>query len=73
MSADVPFIEIGENELGKPLGTEAKCPSCGAWREIKRGVDTKTGEESNALQFLTCCGRTVLIGINGREIERAAN
>ena len=76
---DEPFVAIGEEELGRPLGKTARCERCGKRHAIKNSDASKswspiTNEWADGppglLQFYKCGKDLFLVGIHGREIKR---
>lgn len=66
--SDIPFVAIGNSELGDPLelrvGETIPCPhDCGSRHEI---LDA---QPSGVLQFYKCGKTTYLIGIKGRKVK----
>ena len=74
MSEDtVPFMAVGNDELGEQLGKTIKCPHCLQEHEITTGTvkDQVTGEQipSDILQFYKCGDTTYLAGIKGKRVK----
>lgn len=73
--APVPFIAIGANELGDPLGDTIKCPICGETHTVEHSQPIKTygalvGTPTvGKLSFYKCGDTHYLIGIDGRKIK----
>jgi len=69
----VPFVAIGNEELGDELGETIKCPQCFKEHTVDNGTvkDKETGKQvpSKLLQFYTCGDTTYLIGINGKRYK----
>lgn len=74
----VPFVAIGEEEFGRPLGKTTKCSRCGKRHVIEnseagRRWSSTTNEWTDGgpglLQFYKCGEDLVLAGIRGREIK----
>jgi hypothetical protein len=69
----VPYIAIGNNELGGELGDMARCPHCGEMRAVRYGdqvLDDGTRVPSKTLAFVSCGEASYIVGIKGREITR---
>jgi hypothetical protein len=74
--ADLPFIAIGNNELGPPLLDTIKCPICGTDHVIENSGPstvlhadgTESVGESGTLQFYRCGEGVYLAGIEGRQV-----
>ena len=67
--SELPFVAIGADELGEPLGPTLTCEECGAEHEVISQPSTNGGL---SLQFMRCGTASYLIGINGQAIQRAA-
>ena len=73
----MPFIAVGNDELGKDLGETIKCPRCGADHAVEQSGPSRayksTGEvidgPSGLLQFYRCGEASYLCGINGKAIK----
>ena len=59
---DIPYIAVGNDQLGDTTDDTIVCPKCG---------DTHTVEDSipPTLQYYVCKGKTYLCGINRRKIK----
>lgn len=67
-----PFIAIGEEDLGDPVGERIQCPHCGKTHSIEYGTRVNrdgTREPSKLLGVYVCGGKTYLCAINGRAIK----
>lgn len=65
-----PFLAVGSDELGDPLGETVDCRRCGATHPVEYGerrLPDGTWEPSRTLAFCRCAGVTYLVGINGRK------
>lgn len=73
---DLPFVAIGNDELGEPVGESIKCRVCGEQHAIEYGKirtlrDDGTWTEytpSKVLGFYRCDGRTYLASLDGRAV-----
>lgn len=69
----VPFMAVGNDELGAALGKTIKCPQCFKEHDITEGTvrDPVTGKQvpSDMLQFYKCGDTTYLAGIKGKRIK----
>ena len=62
----IPYVAIGNDELGEQLGAEVDCPSCGQPHRVDR-----YGSETMGLQTVKCTdGGAYLVGLNGRVVTR---
>lgn len=61
---DLPYIAIGNNELGGPLLDTVPCPHCGEMRPVE-----KASGERTVLQYVNCGGHAYLVGVNGRGLS----
>jgi len=70
--ASIPFMAVGNDELGDKLGETITCPRCGEPHRIECGKKfnpkTKEYELSNLLQFYNCGNKSFMCGLNGRKI-----
>lgn len=74
---DVPFIAVGNDELGPPLGDTFHCPRCNAPHQVEYGTSKKllpngtwsAPVESRLLGFYKCNGELYLAGIDGMEVH----
>ena len=75
---DEPFIAVGEEELGRPLGKTIKCSRCGKRHLVKNADSARTWSpitnewtdgNTGMLQFYKCGDDLFLAGILGREIK----
>ena len=73
-STDLPFIAIGNNELGKPLGDTVTCGQCGKQHPVEYGakklMPDGTWQPSNLLATYKCGSESFLCGIDGKEIQK---
>lgn len=68
-----PFIAIGNDQLGEPIGDTAKCPKCGAEHQVSYGervLADGTREPSKLLAIVKCGEHAYLVGLDGRSIVR---
>jgi len=74
----VPFVAIGEEELGGPLGKTVRCERCGKRHAVENSNGGKRWSyatsgwidvQAGLLQFYKCGEGLFLVGINGREIK----
>lgn len=63
----LPFLAVGDDELGGPVPAVIVCPHCGEEHEVTAAGDKIT------LHFYRCPakGASYLLGINGRVISKA--
>lgn len=61
MLDDIPFVAIGDEELGEPLGAVTHCPHCHNEHPV-------TQSDPPTLQFVKCPenDHSYLVGINGK-------
>lgn len=67
--SSIPFLAVGNDELGGPVGESVKCPHCGRKHPVVYGeriLPDGTREPSRTLAFYECKGKTYLHGIDGR-------
>lgn len=70
-SDDIPYLAIGDDELGSAVGETAKCPNCRETHDVVYGeqiLEDGTRIPSKMLAFVECGKRTYVVGVNGREI-----
>ena len=75
----LPYIAIGNNELGDKLKSTIDCPHCGKRHRVQKSKSRKLlpngelgpFEVSNLLQFYKCTknGNVYLCGIEGKAIK----
>ena len=65
-----PYLAVGNEELGGPLGDTVVCPRCRKTHPVEHGTDARTGQPTTLLAFYRCGDRVYLAGINGRRIHR---
>jgi len=68
----IPYLAVGNEELGKAVGTKATCPHCGKKHTIKYGK-RKEGNKwvpSKMLGFVKCGKEAYLVAINGKEFKK---
>lgn len=71
MSDYVPFIAIGNDELGDFLHTFVNCPHCGEQHEIQcSSQDSMNKDKPVTLQFYKCGEKSYLVGINNKEFKK---
>ena len=64
-----PFLAVGNDELGDPVGDKAVCPNCKKKHKVKYGTD-KDGKESKLLGFVSCTdGGSYLVSISGELLK----
>ena len=71
-----PFIAIGNDELGDPVGDTIRCDKCGGEHPLEYGTsrtlqDDGTWSEpkpSRLIGFYKCGGDTYLGSLNGRSV-----
>ena len=74
--SDVPFIAIGNDELGEPVGDSVTCRTCGEQHAIEFGTSRRMlddgtwsePEPSNLLGFYKCGDGLFLASLNGRAV-----
>lgn len=67
----IPYLAVGNEELGKKVGDKAKCPKCKKMHVIEYG-ERKKGNKwiaSTSIGVVTCKGEAYLVAINGREFR----
>lgn len=69
----IPYMTVGDNQLGEPLGTTIKCPTCGEQHRVEHGKKKDANgdftREDTSLSFYRCGRHTYLCGVNGRVIN----
>ena len=71
MSEKMPYLAIGNNELGEVIGKTITCPICGKLHPVEYGDEIRpdgTKVPSKLLAFFRCGGKVYLAGVNGRSI-----
>ena len=71
---EIPFIAIGNDELGEDIGKEekVKCKNCGKYHTIKYGkrkLKDGTYVESKMLGFVDCGKKSFLVTIDNKLIN----
>lgn len=74
---DIPYLAVGSDELGPPLGETILCPECDELHPVEYGTSRTLQADgtwskpvrSNLLGFYKCDGTLYLAGVNGREIN----
>lgn len=71
----IPFLAVGNDELGGPVGDTATCPNCGQQHPVRYGDSVSyapTGEKvltpSTMLGFVECGERQFLVALDGRAL-----
>lgn len=67
-AVSIPYIAVGNDELGDPLGATIVCPRCGQAHPIRLATDA-AGNPSQLLQFYECGTTMYLAGIRGYAIK----
>ena len=65
MTEEMPFIAIGEGEIGGQLGNTISCNLCGKDHPI---TSTKSTTGKLTMQSYNCGDNAYICGINGRKI-----
>jgi hypothetical protein len=65
-----PYLAVGNEELGGPLGETVVCPRCRKTHPVEYGADAQIGQPTAPLAFYRCGDQVCLAGINGRRIHR---
>lgn len=68
---DIPFLAIGNDELGKDIGTHAPCPKCKKKHKVEYGnriLENGDKVPSKTLGFVKCGKDSYLVAIEGLEI-----
>lgn len=76
MVSEIPYLAIGNDELGSRVGKTALCPHCNKRRKVRYGrsrrilPDGRFGEwkESGMLGFVNCGKESYIVAINGKII-----
>jgi hypothetical protein len=66
----IPFLAIGNEELGKKVGTKAKCPHCKKLHKVLYGK-RKEGNKwvaSKMLGYVKCGKEAYIVAIDGKEM-----
>lgn len=74
--AEVPFVAIGNDELGKPVGESITCRVCGKQHVIEYGKSRQLRDDgtwteytpSKLLGFYRCGGQLYLASLGGRAV-----
>ena len=66
---EIPYMAVGNDELGEKIGDKAVCPHCGELHVVEFGTDSKTGKISEMLGFVSCEGSRYLVAIDGKKIK----
>lgn len=63
----IPFVAIGNDELGGALGATIRCPQCGSKHRVRNS------NPGGKVQYIKCPadGNSYLVGIERRKINRA--
>ena len=67
----VPYVAIGNDELGSPIGETVTCPHCAGMHPVKYGdqvLPDGRREPSRLLGFYDCGGKTWLCAVDGRSV-----
>ncbi len=70
---EMPFVAIGNDELGDEVGETAICPNCGKQHEVSYGEEVKedgTKVKSDLLGFVKCKKHSYLVSIKGQLIQK---
>lgn len=62
MDENTPFVAIGNDELGAPLGDTVTCPFCGEEHAV-------ISSDKGSLQFFRHDGALYLCGIGGKAVR----
>lgn len=73
---DAPFVSIGNDELGPPLGDTVTCKTCGNEHPVEYGTSRRIlddgtwsePEPSRLLGFYKCGEQLYLAGVAGRQV-----
>ena len=69
--SDIPYIAIGNDELGPDLEPTIRCPLCNQNHPVEcSSSDPRNDGSSISLQFYKCGERMFLAGINGQSLNR---
>jgi len=71
---DIPFMAVGNEELGDTVGDTIMCPICGEQHEVKSSTGKPIGKvppnyQPTTLQFYNCGKKSYLCGIDNRKIK----
>ena len=69
---NIPFLAIGNNELGPEVGKSARCPNCKKHHTVEYGykiLPDGTKEPSRVLGFVKCGKKSFLVAINEKLIK----
>lgn len=68
----IPYLAVGNDELGEEVGVKIKCSRCKKMHTIKYGK-RKIGNKwvnSKILGYVNCGKKAYLVAINGREFKK---
>lgn len=68
-----PYVAIGNDEMGGPIGAAVKCPHCGQQHPVEYGekvLPDGSRERSNALGFYRCGEKSYLCALYGRDVMK---
>ena len=70
MSEPTPYIAVGPDELGDPLGVgdTHECASCGRAHLVEGGTD-QHGKPSTLLGFVKCGEKLFLVSLAGKRLR----
>lgn len=72
------FLAVGADELGEPVGEQARCPNCKQKHSVRYGDEivrdadgTRRKVPSKMLAFIKCTENKALylVGIDGKELN----
>lgn len=69
--SEIPFVAIGNDELGELIGETVKCPLCDGEHEVQYGENIAkdgTRTPSKLLGFYRCNGISYLCAVDGRSV-----
>jgi hypothetical protein len=73
---EIPYVAIGNNELGGAIGDVVRCPHCRSIHKVEYGDEVKpdgTKVPSKLLGFYNCGAKSYLCAIGGKSVmERFA-
>jgi len=75
MTDEVTFVAFSNEELesAPPVQETSPCPECGKPVKVEMSVPVPPSEGTEGmLQFIKCCGKSFLVGIDGKDITNAA-
>lgn len=73
---DLPFVGIGNDELGDDIGQFVTCPHCSQQHLVKLADKQNpdgTLSPSNLLSFYTCGDKAYLCAVKGKSVMRKFN